>query len=447
MAFEIAAGLRAVKPASCVPVSRIESHTSCRAVNDSLLSGFSRTQSSISSSTCSYFGHQLQPLGLASSLRERKCRRSRQRGVSVYADSDYYSVLGVGKGADKSEIKSAYRRLARQYHPDVNKEPEAERKFKEISSAYEVLSDDEKRSIYDRFGEAGLKGMGGAGGGPGMGDFSSPFDIFETFFGGGMGGGVGGRPTRGPMQGDDTRHDIYIDFQEAVFGTDKEIECERLEPCTTCDWTGIKPGTTKKTCTRCNGRGQVIEVTQTVLGNFQKVSTCPECYGLRETFQPCNTCGGDSRVRKTKRISLKIPAGVDNGSRLRVKSEGNSGSLGGPSGDLFVFVSVRPHPELKREGKDILYQVKVSYIDAILGCKVKVPTVDGYVDLKIPAGTQPGTTLVMAKRGVPVLGKKGVRGDQLVKVQVDIPKRVSSEEKKLLEQLAEMSGSPTPARA
>eukprot|EP00245_Coleochaete_scutata_P004279 TRINITY_DN1663_c0_g1_i1.p1 TRINITY_DN1663_c0_g1~~TRINITY_DN1663_c0_g1_i1.p1 ORF type:complete len:464 (-),score=101.89 TRINITY_DN1663_c0_g1_i1:365-1756(-) len=371
-------------------------------------------------------------------------RRRRNSSVLVRADVDYYSVLGVEKNSDKSAIKSAYRRLARKYHPDVNKEPDAEKRFKEISNAYEVLSDDEKRSLYDRFGEAGLKGAGGMGGTDG---FNNPFDLFETFFGGmggqGMGGGGGFDPFRRarkrPVQGDDERYDLKMDFREAVFGVEKEIETVRLEGCSTCDGSGVKAGTTPEKCKTCDGQGQVLSSAQTPLGTFQQVATCPSCGGSGEIATPCNACGGDGRVRRTKRIQLKVPAGVDAGSRLRVRNEGSAGLRGGPPGDLYVFIDVRADPELKRDGINILVSAKVSYLEAILGTTVKVQTVNGPVDLKIPAGTQPGTTLVMAKRGVPKLGKESQRGDQLVKVQVEIPKRLSSEEKKLIEELANLS--------
>ncbi|OAE32060.1 hypothetical protein AXG93_2278s1400 [Marchantia polymorpha subsp. ruderalis] len=362
-------------------------------------------------------------------------KRVANAGRARAASEDYYNILGVSKSADKAEIKSAYRKLARQYHPDVNKEAGAEQKFKDISNAYEVLSDDEKRSLYDRYGEAGLKGAGA-----GAADFNNPFDLFETFFGsmGGMGGNARAQRSR-PTQGDDERYDLLLDFRDAVFGTDKDIEVTRLESCNTCNGSGAKPGTTPTTCNTCGGQGQVVSTAQTPLGDFRQVATCPACGGTGENATPCNTCGGDGRVRKTKRISLKVPAGVDSGSRLRVRSEGNAGRRGGPPGDLYVFINVRSDPELKRDGNNILISSKVSYIDAILGTTVKVPTVDGTVDLKIPAGTQPGTTLVMAKRGVPLLGKNNLRGDQLVRVQVEIPKRISSEERKLIEELAALS--------
>ncbi|KAL3515528.1 hypothetical protein ACH5RR_022430 [Cinchona calisaya] len=369
---------------------------------------------------------------------KNSCQKRGAR-FTVRAEQDYYAILGVSKNASKSEIKSAYRKLARNYHPDVNKEPGAEQKFKQISNAYEVLSDDEKRSIYDRYGEAGLKGS------MGMGDFSNPFDLFESLFDGLGGMGMGGRGSRNrATEGEDQVYNLVLDFKEAVFGVEKEIEITRLESCGTCDGSGAKPGTRPSKCSTCGGQGQVVSSARTPLGVFQQVMSCSACGGTGETSDPCNTCGGDGRVRKSKRISLKVPPGVDSGSRLRVRSEGNAGRRGGPPGDLFVIIEVRPDPVLKRDDTNIVYTCKVSYIDAILGTTTKVPTVDGMVDLKIPAGTQPGTTLVMAKKGVPFLNKSNLRGDQLVKVQVEIPKRISSEERKLIEELSNLNKAKAP---
>lgn len=379
------------------------------------------------------------PSSFSTRLRQNIGQRRGAR-LTVKAAADYYSVLGVSKNATKSEIKTAYRKLARNYHPDVNKDSGAEQKFKEISNAYEVLSDDEKRSIYDKYGEAGLKGAGA-----GMGDFSNPFDLFESLFEG-MGGmdRMGSRsPRNRPTQGDDESYNLVLNFKEAIFGVEKEIEITRLENCGTCDGSGAKPGTKPTKCSTCGGQGQVVSSARTPLGVFQQVMTCSTCGGTGESFTPCNTCGGDGRVRKSKRISLKVPAGVDSGSRLRVRSEGNTGRRGGPPGDLYVFIEVLSDPVLKRDGNNILYTCKISYIDAILGTTISVPTVDGTVDLKIPSGTQPGTTLVMAKKGVPYLGKQGARGDELVRVQVEIPKRLSSDEKKLIEELASLSNAKT----
>ncbi|KAL9683340.1 hypothetical protein QQ045_015160 [Rhodiola kirilowii] len=365
-----------------------------------------------------------------------------QRGsrLVVRAAADYYSVLGVSKGASKADIKSAYRKLARSYHPDVNKEPGAEQKFKEISNAYEVLSDDEKRAIYDKYGEDGLKGSN-----MGMGDFTNPFDLFETLFDG-MGTRSRGGSRSMATEGEDQIYNLILNFKEAVFGVEKEIEISRLDTCGTCNGSGAKPGTTSSKCNTCGGQGQVVSAARTPLGVFQQVMTCSSCNGTGETSTPCNTCGGDGRVRKSKRINLKIPPGVDSGSRLRVRSEGNAGRRGGAPGDLFVVIDVLPDPVLKRDDTNILYTCKISYIDAILGTTVKVPTVDGSADLRIPPGTQPGTTLVMAKKGVPLLNKSNMRGDQLVRVQVEIPKKLSKDEKKLIEELAELTKAAVPNR-
>ncbi|CAL8468943.1 g8484 [Coccomyxa elongata] len=388
-------------------------------------------------------------------------RRCMQRGshLVVRADVDYYSVLGVDKNADKKAIKQAYRQKARKYHPDVNKEAGAEETFKQISNAYEVLSDDQKRSIYDRYGEAGLKnGMGGMGGAD-MGGFNNPFDLFEQFFGasggragaggfGGFGGGFGGGARSRAMQGEDEKYELKLDFLDAVFGASKEIEVSRLEACAACTGSGIKAGTSASTCSTCGGSGQVVQAVRTPLGVFQQVMTCPDCEGAGERSTPCNTCGGDGRVRKSKRIALRVPPGVDAGSRLRVRGEGNVGRRGGEPGDLYVFISVKPHPAgLKREGTTIHSDVDISFVDAILGTTVKVTTVDGAVDLRIPAGTQPGTTLVMAKRGVPRLGSDSIRGDHQVHVRVTIPQKLTKDETKLVEELKELQESSSSKRS
>ncbi|GLJ53845.1 hypothetical protein SUGI_1149550 [Cryptomeria japonica] len=332
-------------------------------------------ENTLASSNSSFLAKESISLMFDSSLYFRGSRRRGNRLV-VRADSDYYSILGVSRNASKSEIKSAYRKLARQYHPDVNKEAGAEVKFKEIGKAYEVLADDEKRTIYDKYGEAGLKG---AGAGPG--DFSNPFDIFESLFEG-MGGmgSMGGRASRNrPMQGDDERYNLVLNFKEAVFGTDKEIEVTRLENCTTCDGSGVKPGTKPTTCKTCGGQGQVVTAARTPLGDFRQVSTCQVCGGTGESATS-SVFGFDLKEMQAKEVAL-----------------------------LETWTTV------------------------------KVPTVDGMVDLKIPAGTQPSTTLVMAKKGVPLLGKPNSRGDQLVRVQVEIPKRLSTEERKLIEDLANLN--------
>jgi len=377
--------------------------------------------------------------------------RPRGAALRARAGADYYDALGVPRDADKKAIKSAYRQKARKFHPDVNKEAGAEESFKRIGEAYEVLSDDNKRAVYDRYGEAGLKGgMGGMGGfggqaGGGQGDFSNPFDLFESFFGGGMGGGGGGgggfggmgggARARGPVQGEDERYELQVDFLEAVFGAKKEIDLDRLVGCGTCAGSGVKSGTQPTTCAQCGGQGQLIQAVRTPLGAFQQVTTCPRCEGRGQVFQPCEKCGGDGRVRQSKRIALTVPAGVDTESRLRVRGEGSAGRRAGPPGDLYVYIRVRDHPELQRDGLDIHSDVEVTYADAILGAQVKVTTVDGPVELKIPPGTQPGTTLLMAKRGVPRVGQAGVRGNHQVHVRVTIPKALSAEEREAVERL------------
>ncbi|KAF5197915.1 Chaperone protein dnaj [Thalictrum thalictroides] len=367
---------------------------------------------------------------------QNPCQR-RGACLVVRANTDYYSVLGVSKNASKSEIKSAYRKLARSNHPDVNKEPGAEQKFKDISNAYEVLSDDEKRSIYDRYGEAGLKGAGA-----GTGDFSNAFDIFDSLFNG-MSEAGGSRARSRAMDGEDEVYNLVLNFKEAVFGVEKEIEITRLESCSTCNGSGAKTGTKPSQCSTCGGQGQVLQSARTPLGVFQQVMTCQSCRGTGEFSTPCDTCSGGGRVNRTKKISLKVPAGVDSGSRLRVRSEGSAGIRGGSPGDLYVIIEVLPDPVLKRDDTNILYTCKISYVDAILGTTLKVPTVDGMVDLKIPAGTQPGTTLVMAKKGVPLLNKNKLRGDQLVRVQVEIPKRLNAQERKVIEELSSLNKTKT----
>eukprot|EP00250_Pteridium_aquilinum_P020201 c24740_g1_i2 orf=191-1528(+) len=362
--------------------------------------------------------------------------------LNVKADTDFYSMLGVSRNSSRAEIKTAYRKLARQYHPDVNKEPGAEAKFKDISNAYEVLCDDEKRPIYDQYGEAGLKGFGAGGGSA----YDSPFDLFESLFesmGGmdGMGGmgGMGFRSTRNrPLQGTDEPVELQLDFLDAIFGVTRSLDVSRLETCTTCNGSGNKPGTVPKKCRKCGGKGQISSSTRTPLGEFRQIFPCNSCGGVGQATTPCNTCRGDGSFRKKSRIELDIPAGVESGNRLRVRSEGSVGKRGGPRGDLIVSIYVRPDPHLSRDGNNILTNTKVSYIDAIRGTSVKVPTVDGKTDLIIPAGTQPGTTIVMRRKGATVLGQPRMRGDQLVHIQVEIPRHLSVEERELIEQLSKL---------
>lgn len=358
---------------------------------------------------------------------------------------DYYDILGVSRDADKEEIKRAYRRLARKYHPDVNKEPGAEERFKEINRAYEVLSEPEMRARYDRFGEAGVSGAGAGGYGQDFGD--SFADIFESFFsgfGGGMGSQTAARRRTGPTRGDDLRLDLRLEFKEAIFGGEKEIRIRHLETCETCNGTGAKPGTFPKTCSTCGGSAQVRRATRTPFGSFTQVSVCPTCNGTGQIIEEkCVSCGGEGLKEVTKKLKITIPAGVDNGTRLRVSNEGDAGKRGGPAGDLYVFLSVDSSPNFKRDGINILSEVKISYLQAILGCTLEVETVQGKTSLTIPAGTQPNTVLTLENQGVPRLGNPVSRGDHLITVLIDIPTRITNEERELLERLAQIKGERT----
>ena len=350
--------------------------------------------------------------------------------------ADYYDLLGVSRDADADTLKRAYRRLARQYHPDINKDPGAEDRFKEIGRAYEVLSDPQTRARYDQFGEAGL---GGGGGMPDMGDMGGFADLFETFFSGfgGASGGGGGARRRGPRQGDDLRLDLTISFSEAIFGQEKEVQVRHLETCNTCSGSGAKSGSGPTTCGTCGGAGQVRRATRTPFGSFTQVAACPSCEGTGQVIaDPCSACGGQGLQQVRKKLRLNIPAGVDSGTRLRVAGEGNAGQRGGPAGDLYVFLSVQPHPTLRRDGTTIHSEVTVNYLQAILGDTIEVETVDGPEKLEIPAGTQPGATLTLANKGVPKLGNPVARGNHQIAVKVQLPTKLNAEERELLEQLA-----------
>ncbi|MCP9817013.1 molecular chaperone DnaJ [Synechococcus sp. GreenBA-s] len=350
--------------------------------------------------------------------------------------ADYYDLLGVSRDADADTLKRAYRRLARQYHPDINKDPGAEDRFKEIGRAYEVLSDPQTRARYDQFGEAGL---GGGGGMPDMGDMGGFADLFETFFSGfgGASAGGGGARRRGPRQGDDLRLDLTISFSEAIFGQEKEVQVRHLETCNTCSGSGAKSGSGPTTCGTCGGAGQVRRATRTPFGSFTQVAACPSCEGTGQVIaDPCSACGGQGLQQVRKKLRLNIPAGVDSGTRLRVAGEGNAGQRGGPAGDLYVFLSVQPHPTLRRDGTTIHSEVTVNYLQAILGDTIEVETVDGPEKLEIPAGTQPGATLTLANKGVPKLGNPVARGNHQIAVKVQLPTKLNAEERELLEQLA-----------
>ncbi len=351
---------------------------------------------------------------------------------------DYYEVLGVPRNASPDELKGAFRKLARQHHPDVNKDEDAEERFKEINEAYAVLSDPDKRAAYDRFGHAGVRGPGGAP------DFSVDFDfsdIFGDLFGFGGMGRSGARARNAPRRGADLQYRLDLTFEEAVFGVEKEIEITRDEACNTCGGSGAKPGTTPMRCTTCNGSGEVRQVRQTFIGSMVQVSTCPACRGAGETIStPCSTCQGRGLERRTRRKVVNVPGGVDSGTQIRLAGEGQPGENGGPNGNLYILIQVKSHKFFRRRDNDILLDLNINVAQAALGADVEVPTVDGPATLKIPAGTQPGKVLYLKGKGVPKLRSNG-RGDQLVIVNVEIPGRLNPEQRQLFEKLAKSLGS------
>jgi molecular chaperone DnaJ len=357
---------------------------------------------------------------------------------------DYYEILGVSRDADKEEIKRAYRRLARKYHPDVNKEPGAEDRFKEINRAYEILSEPETRARYDRFGEAAVNGGAGAGF-QDIGDMGGFADIFESIFSnfGGMGGATQRRRS-GPVRGDDLRLDLKLDFREAVFGGEKEIRISHLETCEVCSGSGAKPGTRPRACSTCAGTGQVRRVTRTPFGSFTQVSTCPTCNGTGMVIEDkCDACDGKGAKQVTKKLKITIPAGVDNGTRLRISNEGDAGQRSGPPGDLYVYLFVNEDEEFRRDGINILSTIQISYLQAILGCRWEANTVDGPVELIIPPGTQPNTVMKLENHGVPRLGNPVSRGDHMITISIEIPTKITTEERELLEKLAKIKGDRT----
>jgi molecular chaperone DnaJ len=351
------------------------------------------------------------------------------------SDRDYYDILGVGRGAGEDEIKAAFRKLARQYHPDVNKDPEAEERFKEINEAYGVLSDGGKRARYDRFGRAGLGNTGG------FHDYTADFaDIFDELFG--QFGFAGGRSSRrGPRRGRDLQMPVTLTFEEAVFGTNKDVEFERDETCSRCNGSGAEPGTTPTRCPTCGGQGEVRQVRQTILGQMMQTSTCPNCGGRGEVISsPCRTCRGGRLERKKLRKSIEIPAGVDSGTQVRLAGEGEPGVYGGPNGSLFLLLDVQPHKFFRRREHDLILNLDINLAQATLGADVSVPTLDGEEALKIPAATQPGKVFKMKGKGVPHLRRKDHRGDQLVIVNVEIPSKLTKEQRELFEKLAATLG-------
>ena len=347
---------------------------------------------------------------------------------------DYYEVLGVGRNATPEEIKKAYKKLAKKYHPDLNPDSKtAEEKFKEVSEAYSVLSDDNQRARYDQFGHEGLngQGMGGFGGFGGFGGQGFDMgDIFSSFFGGGFGGQT--RDPSAPQRGGDLRLDLTVTFEEAAKGVEKEVSVTRMEACPDCKGSGAKPGTGRETCSQCNGSGRVRLNQTTPFGQFQTVKTCSACGGSGSVIkEPCPKCSGSGRVRRHHKIKVNVPAGVDNGSRLRMQGEGEGGVNGGSNGDLFIYVTVKPHKFFKREGDNVFLEQQISFAEAALGADIEVPTLDGPVKLTIPEGTQTGTTFRLRGRGFPKLRGYG-RGDQHVRVKLFTPQRLSDEQKELL---------------
>lgn len=351
---------------------------------------------------------------------------------------DYYEILEISREANQDEIKKAFRKKARELHPDVNKAPDAEEKFKEIGQAYEVLMDEEKRGMYDRYGHDGLKNAGFDFSGPFEHGFGDLGDILSSFFGGGFSGGRSRQNPNAPSRGSDLRLDLQITFEEAVFGTEKDVEIEHLASCESCNGSGVEAGTTPITCNTCKGHGQIQHTTQTILGHFTQVSTCPHCRGTGSMSTPCKACQGHGLKEVSKVLNVKIPKGVDTGNKLRVNSEGDSGRNHGPSGDLYIILHVQPHKTFKRDGVNIYSNYNIDFSQAALGDEIEVTTVDGKSLLKIQQGIQTNTVLTIKGAGVPHLNNPSRRGDQFVKINVVTPTHISEEEKKLFKRLAEI---------
>jgi len=359
---------------------------------------------------------------------------------------DYYEILGVSKESTEAEIKKAYRKLAMQYHPDKNKAPDAEEKFKEISEAYAVLSDEEKRAQYDKFGHAGIDGRYSQEDifrGADFRGFEDLGDILSGIFGGGFGGFGdifgGGRGRRNaPMRGSDLRYDLSISLEEAATGVETTINVPRAENCETCGGTGAKAGTTPKTCPTCHGSGQITSARNTPFGRFMSTTVCNTCHGNGQIIEdPCPACKGTGKIKKVKKLSVKLPKGADNGLRLKIRGEGEAGSPGAPAGDLYVMVHVQPHKTFERVGDDILYELPISFVQATLGDEVLVPTLYGNVKMNIKPGTQTHSVLRLKGKGMPHLHGNG-EGDQLVRVIVQTPKNLNSEQKELLRKFDEL---------
>ena len=353
-------------------------------------------------------------------------------------NTEYYDRLGVSKDASQDEIKRAYRKMSKKYHPDINKEPGAEEKYKEVQEAYETLSDDQKRAAYDQYGPDGANGIGGQGGfggfdgGAGFGGFE---DIFSSFFGGGA-----TRNPNAPRQGDDLQYRVNLSFEEAIFGAEKEVHYNREATCKTCSGSGAKPGTSPVTCGRCHGQGVINVDTQTPLGMMRRQVTCDVCHGTgQEIKEPCQTCHGTGHEKQSHKVSVKIPAGVETGQQIRLAGQGEAGFNGGPYGDLFVIINVNPSDKFTRDGSTIYYTLNISFVQAALGDTVEVPTVHGNVEMTIPAGTQTGKTFRLKGKGAPRL-RGGSQGDQHVTVKIVTPTKLNDAQKEALLAFAKASG-------
>lgn len=356
----------------------------------------------------------------------------------IMNNTEYYNRLGVSKDASQDEIKRAYRKMSKKYHPDINKEPGAEEKYKEVQEAYETLSDDQKRAAYDQYGPDGANGFGGQGGfggfdgGAGFGGFE---DIFSSFFGGGA-----TRNPNAPRQGDDLQYRVNLSFEEAIFGAEKEVHYNREATCKTCSGSGAKPGTSPVTCGRCHGQGVINVDTQTPLGMMRRQVTCDVCHGTgQEIKEPCQTCHGTGHEKQSHKVSVKIPAGVETGQQIRLAGQGEAGFNGGPYGDLFVIINVNPSDKFTRDGSTIYYTLNISFVQAALGDTVEVPTVHGNVEMTIPAGTQTGKTFRLKGKGAPRL-RGGSQGDQHVTVKIVTPTKLNDAQKEALLAFAKASG-------
>ena len=357
---------------------------------------------------------------------------------------DYYEVLGVSKTAADADIKKAFRKLAKENHPDLHPgDKEAEARFKEINEAYEVLSDSTKRSRYDQFGFAGVDPNyaaqnGGYGGFDGGFDFGDLGDIFGSFFGGGFGGGT--RSRTGPQRGESLRTGLTITFEEAAFGCEKEVTLERVEQCETCKGTGAAPGTSPETCSNCNGTGTVQQRRQTPMGVFATTGPCPKCGGKGKIISsPGKSCGGTGQIRRKKTVKVSIPAGIDNGQIISLRGQGNAGKNGGPSGDLQIVITVQPHQLFRRDGSDVYCDAPITFTQAVLGGDLEIPTIDGQVSYTLPEGTQTGTTFRLKGKGIPNMNGRG-RGDQFVTVHIETPRTLNREQKEALRRFSETLG-------